>query len=375
MNRPSLSVTPEGPNAPGPGFVAPDLEEVLDWSPIAMCLATLDDGIIRANYGAAELTGHPLSELMGRRPIDTFVHPDDVPSVLWVRDRVGDGERVEVRHRLLTADGELRHVRGSITPIFGEDNEVRYAVLQYVDETELVIASRELDHQREMLARFAEVVAHDLRTPLTGIVGYSEILRKELEEPSPEQAEILDLITASSMAAAGLIERTLDRALADEHDLAATVDLTELVDRVATLLGPALAAAKGRIQHTGSVRFLHTDERALEEVLLNLCQNSIKYRADRPLVINIEVDPTVDELVVVDNGKGIPEADLDRVFDRGHRVDQDGDGHGLGLARVQAIVESLGGTVVAERNQPEGTAIRLTLPGAFVHGDSADRDA
>lgn len=371
MDRPSLSVTPDGPAAPRPRSVAPDLAEVLDFSPIAMCLATMDDGIIRANHGAAELTGLSLDDLIGRRPIDTFVHPDDVSSVLWVRDRVGTGVHVEVRHRVLRADGTVRHLRGSITPILDEANEVRYAVLQYVDETELVNASRELDHQREALARFAEVVAHDLRTPLTGIVGYAEILRKELGELAAGQEEILDLITASSMAAAGLIERTLEGALGAERDVATTVDLTELVDRVATLLGPALATAKGRISHTGTVRFLQTDEPALEEVLLNLCQNSIKYRAENPLEIRIEVDTSVDELVVIDNGRGIPSPELDRVFERGHQVQSDDDGYGLGLARVQAIIESLGGTVVAESNEPHGTKIRITLPGAFIHGDSA----
>ena len=126
-----------------------------------MCLATTEDGLLRANHAAEELTGRTIEELLGKRLIHTFVPPDDLAGVDWVGPRVRAGEHVEVRHRLLTASGAVRFVRASITPILDEVGALRFGLAQYVDETELVVASRQLEEQRKLLAGFAEVVAHD----------------------------------------------------------------------------------------------------------------------------------------------------------------------------------------------------------------------
>jgi PAS domain S-box-containing protein len=113
-----------------PYLHAEDLDEIIDHSPIAMCLATSEDGVLRANHAAAELTGRAVDDLLGKRLIHTFVHPDEVAMVSWVGDHIRAGEAVEVRHRLLTASGAVRHVRGSITPILNEQGSLRYGLAQ-----------------------------------------------------------------------------------------------------------------------------------------------------------------------------------------------------------------------------------------------------
>jgi PAS domain S-box-containing protein len=350
----------------GLAFRAADLDEIIDHSPIAMCLATSEDGILRANHAAAELTGRTLGDLRGKRLLHTFVHPDEVAMVSWVGDRIRAGEAVEVRHRLLTLSGAARHVRGSITPILHEDRSLRYGLAQYVDETELVVASRQLEEQRRLLAGFAEVVAHDLRSPVAGMVGFAHILEGRRAELDPAVAEIVELLSSSAREASDLIERTLDRALRAGSVSPVVADLIDIVDRVANLLAPNLAACGGRIAFTGGVRFLMGDPAVVQEILVNLCQNAVKYRSEAPPEIEIHVDPDAEDLIVADNGRGIAPELAETIFERGVTVHPDDDGRGTGLARVRSLIESMDGRIRASTGPAGGTVMRVHLPGGFV---------
>ncbi len=351
------------------GFVASELDEIIDNSPIAMFLATTEDGILRANRAASEMTGLGVEEMLGRRLLHTAVHPDDVPSVTWVGDSVRAGKTTEVRHRLLTTTGEVRHIRGSITPVF-KDGALRYGVAQYVDETELVVASHEMARQRELLATFAEAIAHDLRSPIAGVVGFADILQREEEPLAPYVAEIVGMMLDSAHEASRTIERTLRKALGSEAQSNVTADLIEVVERITKLLGPNLAATGGRISYVGGARFLLLDEAVLGEVLLNLCQNAVKYRGAEPPEIRVQVNMQLETLTVDDNGRGIAAELRRQIFDRGFQTGPDNDGHGLGLGRVRDLVEGMGGSIEACESDRGGTAMVMTLPGAFIQGDS-----
>ena len=347
---------------------AADLDEIIDSAPTATFLATTEEGILRANHAASALTGLHAEEMLGQRLLHTVVHPDDVPTVTWVGDEVRAGNTAEVRHRLLTASGEVRYIRGTITPIF-RDGSLRYGVAQYVDETELVVASREISRQRALLAEFAETVAHDLRSPLAALVGFADILHRE-EDLSPTVAEIGEMMLESAREASTTVERTLQRALHRKDGGSLTADLPAVLGRIRNLLGPSLAAAGGRIEYVGGVRFLMLEEDGLTEVLLNLCQNSIKYRSADDPHIRIVADAARELLTVEDNGRGIPIVRRTEVFERGAQLETGDDGKGLGLARVRDLIEGFGGSIVAQGNLPAGTSMVMYLPGAFIRGGS-----
>ena len=152
-----------------------DLEEIVARSPVATCVATTAEGALLVNQAAADLSGVPADEIVGRRLIEVFVHPEDAPSVAWVGKVVQSGRTVDVRHRLLTASGEVRHVRASIAPIMDGD-VLRYAVAQYVDETQVVLAVEEAQLQGERLEQFATNVAHDLRSPIANMATAAGLL-------------------------------------------------------------------------------------------------------------------------------------------------------------------------------------------------------
>lgn len=338
-----------------------DIEEIVARSPVATCVATSEEGALLVNQAAADLMGHAAEDLLGRRLLHTFVHPDDIEAVAWVGVVLQTGRTVDVRHRLLSATGEVRHVRASISPIMN-DGRMRYAVAQYVDETQLVLAAREVKRQGERHRRFAESVAHDLRSPIATMATAASLLTNQGAMGADEAHELLEMIESASHEAAVVVEQTLSAAIGDP-DHSEPLDLVTVVDRVKALLGPTLAAVGGQILVSGTARLVHVDEEALREVLLNLCENAMKYRSDRPPRVVVELDEVGQTLRVIDNGRGMTPEQRERVFERGFQTSAANPGSGLGMARVFELVAELGGSISVGESPPGGTTVEIHLPG------------
>lgn len=346
------------------GVDAHDIEEIVARSPVATCVATSEHGVLLANDAAAALLGVAVHDVVGRRLLHTFVHPEDVATVAWVGDVLRTGRTVDVRHRLERSDGEVRHVRASISPIM-RDGEMRYAVAQYVDETELVGAMGAVEEHSERIERFAEVVAHDLRSPVAEIASAAGLLAERSPGRDADDVALIRIVEAAAHEAAAVIEATLLQSLAPERQRDAAVDLVAVVERVKALLGPALLAAEAQVLVAGSARVVRVDGEWLREILLNLCDNALKYRADRPLRIVVEADSASQRLSVIDNGRGMTTEQQVRVLERGVQIDPAARGSGLGLARIRELVGLAGGELSLEASPTGGLAVRMTLPGRF----------
>ncbi len=346
-----------------------DLSSIVEHSPIAMCIATPVEGILKLNRAVCELTGHPEQSLLGTRLIHTLVHPDDADEVAWVGREVMRGRAVEVRHRLLTAAGSVRWVRGSISPMLAEDGSVRWAIAQYVDETELVESTAALERSRAELRSFAEVVAHDLRSPIGAIGGFAELLVEHATDRLTElDMEMLESIRRSVDRAVQLVEASLAHAKGVGPIPTRAFPLSRIVARVRDLLDPQLLACHGEIM-VGRDAMVDTDERAVFETLLNLGQNALKYRAERPPSVVVDADPGTGRITITDNARGIPEEMWSTVFERATRVRPGDDGLGLGLARCRSLVESLGGRLSIEASGEWGTRMAIELSREVFPGE------
>jgi two-component system phosphate regulon sensor histidine kinase PhoR len=236
------------------------------------------------------------------------------------------------------------------------------AVLVLHDITEL----RRADQIRR---DFVANVSHELRTPLTAIRGYVEALADGASgEDSQRFLEIIarhtqrmerlvsDLLRLARLDAG---QETLDLALCDVHNLVHTV----LAD-----LTPALDARMQRVEVTVSpgAETLRGDPGKLHDALRNLVANASSYAPERT-TIWIDSRPVNGRvaLTVSDEGPGIPDIDLSRVFERFYRVDKsrarDPGGTGLGLAIVKHLVELHGGTVRAENRTAGGAAFTIVI--------------
>jgi two-component system phosphate regulon sensor histidine kinase PhoR len=219
---------------------------------------------------------------------------------------------------------------------------------------------------------FVANVSHELRTPLTAIRGYVEALREEDARPE-DTKRFLAIITRHTERMERLVKDLLRLARLDAGQEALAVVAYEtrtLVQAVATDVAQALAE---RQQHIDVViapgaETVRCDPARLHDALRNLVANAITYGPERS-IIRIEASRTDRHFTisVLDEGAGIPEEDLSRVFERFYRVDKsrtrDPGGTGLGLAIVKHLVELHGGQVRAENRPGGGARFTVTLPG------------
>jgi two-component system phosphate regulon sensor histidine kinase PhoR len=216
---------------------------------------------------------------------------------------------------------------------------------------------------------FVANVSHELRTPLTAIRGYVEALAEEPTSPE-ERARFLDVIARHASRMERLVRDLLRLASLDarrETVEKAECPLQALFSGAVADLAPVIEARRQRVEVSvePAVAAIATDAAKLQDALRNLVENAVNYSPEGCL-IRLEASPRDGQvaLTVSDEGPGIPEADLVRIFERFYRVDRarsrESGGTGLGLSIVKHLVELLGGRVWAA-NRPEGGAVFTIL--------------
>jgi two-component system phosphate regulon sensor histidine kinase PhoR len=218
---------------------------------------------------------------------------------------------------------------------------------------------------------FVANVSHELRTPLTAIRGYAEALQSDL--PSEKRQQFLDVNLRHADRLTALIEELLELSRIEggtrELSLEA-IDVAAMARGLLQDLKPRLDARELRAEVVErEAPRARADRRALEQVLLNLLDNAVKY-SDPGGAIEISVAASKDgvRIEVSDTGIGIPESDRGRIFERFYRVDKarsrDLGGTGLGLAIVKHLVQALEGDVFVSARDGKGTTFSVHLPGA-----------
>jgi two-component system phosphate regulon sensor histidine kinase PhoR len=262
------------------------------------------------------------------------------------------------------AEGKDRYFSVSVAPLRREDSAVYGAVGVFHDITELKQAE-------QIRIDFVANVSHELRTPLTSIKGYTDTLLEDAAQARWESApRFLSVISRNVDRLMSLIQDLLDLSWLEsggELQLA-DVDLRELTQRVLGQL-ESLRGAKGhQIESEVSARQLRADPRRVEQVMVNLLENAIKYvpaGEGRIVVRWLCTDQSV-RLIVSDNGPGIPPVHQDRLFERFYRVDKarsrELGGTGLGLAIVKHILQAHGGTVTVRSELGKGSEFVCDFP-------------
>ncbi|MGN6605987.1 MAG: sensor histidine kinase [Jatrophihabitans sp.] len=308
----------------------------------------------------------------------TPLAPEDLP----LRRALVEGALTDAEMVIAPVDGPNRQVVVNGRGLHRRDGALLGAVVAQHDVTRdraqraaLEAAQHELQRSNTELAQLASVASHDLRSPLTVIEGYLDLLTDEYEEDLEPQA--LEWIGVARKAAArmqGLIAALLKYARVESGDnVAEPVELDDVA-------GQALADLQDEIARSGAelevqpLPRVRGDAVLLRQLVQNLVNNAIKYRrADVPSRITVSAsvddgpergDDTV-TVTVADNGHGIPDDQLDRVFGMFAKADNtDSHGHGIGLATCHRIVDRHGGRIWAEHTPGGGATLRFTLPRA-----------
>jgi signal transduction histidine kinase len=215
-------------------------------------------------------------------------------------------------------------------------------------------------------------MSHELRTPLNAILGFTGTLLMELPGPlTPEQRKQLETVRSSARHQLSLINDLLDLAKIESGKVELElepIDCAAVVNEIADTLR-SMAEQKGLSFETKSPghSIVKTDRRALNQILINLVNNAIKFTDRGGVRIEVQEDNGGTTISVVDTGIGINRADQTKLFDAFARVESGGgdrpEGTGLGLHLSQKLAGLLGGAITFESEPGRGSAFTLSIEG------------
>ncbi len=253
-------------------------------------------------------------------------------------------------------------------PFFNESNDLRGLVFVFHDITEL-------KHVEQIRKDFVANVSHELKTPITSIKGFAETILDD-DEIEPEITQkFLTIIYKESDRLQSLIHDLLELTKLEREEFnieLKRINFSAIIKDTVTIVKEL--ANKSDIELKLNVSddlFLTGDEARLKQVILNLLFNAISYSKDHSqIVVSAKKKQPWVELAIKDNGIGIPDDVIDRIFERFYRVDQarsrETGGTGLGLAIVKHIVEAHAGSIEVESKVGVGSTFKILIP--ITHG-------
>jgi signal transduction histidine kinase len=279
------------------------------------------------------------------------------------------------KERLLELNAELQETNRGVMALYSELSEE-------LEQTNrgVVALYRELDEKSEQLKaasesknRFWANVSHELRTPLNSVTGLTRLLSEPESGLGPEQLYQVGLIRNTSGTLLTLVNDLLDVAKAESGQLVLDPAEISLPSLLATLRGLTRPMAEGKpvdvvVSADGAPATVLTDEAALTAILRNLLSNAIKYTDSGEVRLSVRTVPGEIEIQVSDTGTGIPDGQLERVFEEFYQVPgAKRGGTGLGLPYARRLSRLLGGELTLTSKPGQGTTAVLTLP----HGQPA----
>jgi signal transduction histidine kinase len=275
-------------------------------------------------------------------------------------------ELVDAAGRLAAGDRSARVEVGGLS----ETATLGAAFNEMAGELELEASKRDqLDRLKD---EFVLTASHELRSPLTSVQGFAELLMLERDSLTSKQVETVEIILDNCRHLVRLLNDLLDLARSDAGRLAVTPKPTE----VAPLIDDAVRTMRGQTDGSNqlltqridpSLPLIEVEADRIRQILVNLLTNAHDYS---PEGASIEVTGRVMdadvEIAVTDNGPGIPETQLEHIFERFVRGDagltQRVGGTGLGLAISKSLVELHGGTLAVESTVGVGSTFSFRLP-------------
>jgi PAS domain S-box-containing protein len=327
---------------------------------------------------ATRMLGWETEELLGNRPSD-LVHPEDQPHVMrdfaWILEHPGEPytSTFRIRHK----DGNYRvfenHGR-TLSPHSPTEGVVAFGrdvTERKVAEASLARAKEEAERANRAKSEFLSRMSHELRTPMNSILGFAQLLSRA--ELTPQHSKSIQHILKAGRHLLHLINEVLEIARIEAG--------RENFSLEPVALAPVLREAIGLVrplaqQHAVSLvevalpddAFGHADRQRLVQVLLNLLSNAIKYnRAGGHVRVSCVQLASGWAIRVVDSGRGIPANRVDQLFTPFARLgaeQTDVEGTGLGLALSRRLCEAMGGELVLESSDANGSVFRIGLEAA-----------
>ncbi len=357
------------------------LENLLAQLPVGLVIIEPGGRVRHHNPVFARLLGLPDGEVRGEHVFNRLLR--DIPELhaLWIQTLRREGGRIEelALPPSLFADSTIKHISATTVPVSNQAGVLTDVVFLLEDVSERRALRNQLIQSQKMdsVGSLASGLAHDFNNILSGILGNTQFLRRQLGH-HPEADEPLDTIERSVGMAAQLTRQLLGFARRD-NDTLELIDPNPEVTQTLNLFRRGLKpGVRLEEEFSPSLPRILADPLQVGQALLNLLLNAVDATGEsgvisvRTRLRQQEAEGAVGgeasiggpwlEFEIQDTGAGIPEDMLPRVFDPFFTTKAKGQGSGLGLAMVYAILERHGGRVEIQSRVGFGTRIRLLFP-------------
>ncbi|HXF06470.1 MAG TPA: ATP-binding protein [Blastocatellia bacterium] len=347
-------------------------ERVIESMSEALFLLDSSGRIVRVNRAAGRLLGMDPEELTGK-PFADVCGTTDVPTTpKELLDRAPGGTLTHYETTIRSLTGQAIPVNLSCVLSRDRRGKITGVLINARDISEIYQAQQAERELMRLKEEFVASISHELRTPLASIKGFAELLRKGKADDPALQQEFLTRMIHEVDRLMALVNDLLDMSRMESGRLELTlveVDLADVITETFKTLG-TLAEQKGitlRSTLPDQPLVVRADRLRLEQVLINLVGNAIKF-TDGPKPVLVTAESETDRVVVkvIDQGPGIPEEEIPRLFDKFYQVTSSAKraakGTGLGLYISRLIVEAHGGHIGVITELGKGSTFYFTLP-------------
>lgn len=332
--------------------------------PMAVVLLDESGKVAEINRGFEEMFGYDKNELRGKN-LNDFIVPEDL------RSEGIDLNKLIASNRVVTIESVRKHRSGKLVnvilcgvPVLLDREAIGiYGV--YVDISDRKKVEEELKVRNAELDNFVYKVSHDLRAPLSSVLGLVNLSKLQGNTDNP--TEYISIIGKKVQALDSFISDVLSHSKNLKMEVAiARVDLHRIIEQTFIDLSYLNGAQQTkRVIKIEGIDF-YSDYWRVSEIFRNLISNAIKYRKthtdESEINIRIHVDHISADITFSDNGIGIKEANLKRIFEMFYRATDQAEGSGIGLYIVKNAVEKLGGEIRVSSLAGEGTQFHILLP-------------
>ena len=353
------------------------VESVTDY---AIVMLDTEGRVASWNSGAQRIKGYSAEEIVGQH-FSRFYPQQDVErgapqrdlDVATAKGRFEDeGWRVRKDGSTFWANVVWTAIRDQVGNLRGFAKLTRDLTERRKVEVELSNAKSVAEKANRAKSDFLANMSHELRTPLNSIIGFTGTVPQGLAGPlNAEQTKQLEMVRGSARHLLALINDVLDISKIEAGELKVSCepfDLRESITKVLGIVKP-LAEKKGlalRTQLAPGLGQAVSDPRRVEQILLNLLNNAIKFTERGKVAFLAEVTPEAVRMQIADTGIGIKPDDLATLFQPFRQIDsglsRNHEGTGLGLAICRRLAGLLGGEIHAESEWDKGSAFTFTLP-------------